>query len=109
MKKTKRARKARRPIESTAIVRRPPPATPRERRVVRLIACVPFALGGMLLIKVAATLREGTAWDDLSSSSRQAQPLEYWAFVATYLAMAAFFLWLGVELWPAGRSRARRG
>ncbi|HLM66023.1 MAG TPA: hypothetical protein VK358_00785 [Longimicrobium sp.] len=108
MKKTKRGKKARRVVASGSVARTPVPLTSRERFGVRAAACISFALGGMLLVKVAFTLLEGTAWDDLSTSSRQSQPFEYWSFVVTYLLMAAFLIWLGVELWEPGARRRSR-
>lgn len=105
MSKTKRGKKARRVIPTGPVVRKEVPPTPRERRVMRMIAVAAMALGGMLLVKVVVTLLEGTAWDDLSASSRRTQPVEYWAFVLTYLVMGGFLVWLGAGFWP---SRTRR-
>jgi hypothetical protein len=108
MSKTRRGKKARRAIPSEPLVRKEVPPTPRERRGMMLWAIPPIAFGAMLLVKVVVTLLEGTAWDDLSTSSRQTQPVEYWSFVLTYLAMAGFCIWLGVELWPRRNPRAPR-
>jgi hypothetical protein len=109
MKKTKRGKKARRTIASGPVVRKPVPLTARDRRRARMIAGGAFALGGMLLLKVVFTLLEGTAWDDLSTSSRASQPFEYWSFVVTYLALGVGMVWLGVGLWEprAGRRGSR--
>jgi hypothetical protein len=79
--------------------RRPVPLAARELRIVRLIAVLMMAFGGMLLLKVAFTLSSGTAWDDLSTSSRETQPLEFWSFVAVYLVMGAGLVWQGVRTW----------
>ena len=66
---------------------------------MRLIASVALLMGGMLLLKTLLTLREGTAWDDLGSAAREAQPLEYWSFVVTYAVLGAGAVWMGIGFW----------
>lgn len=102
MKKPKRRSKM--PHAATrGPARKPQPLTRRQLGTLRFIAGLGIATGVMLLIKVVTTLVEGTAWDDLSVSSRQAQPVEFWSFVVTYLGMGGFMAWLGVSLWPSRR------
>jgi hypothetical protein len=61
------------------------------------------AFGAMLLAKVAATLMEGTAWDDLERVSRDGDPLAYWMFVGTYGVMGLGLVWWGVSEWRRPR------
>ena len=61
------------------------------------------AFGAMLLAKVATTLMEGTAWDDLETVTRQDAPLAFWMFVATYGVMGIGLVWWGVNEWRRTR------
>lgn len=66
---------------------------------MRLIAGAVMALGGAMLLKAVVTLMGDTAWEDGFSAARETQPLEYWAFVVTWLVLGAGTVWLGISLW----------
>jgi hypothetical protein len=103
MKSTRQKRKAPkngpRPAGPPPVVRRPVPLSGKDRRVMRLIGALAMAFGGMLLLKVVLTVRSGTAWDDLSMASREAQVGEFWSFVVTYFLLGVGLVWLGVNIW----------
>jgi hypothetical protein len=75
------------------------PLSVKDRRVMRLIAALQIAFGGMLVLKAVLTVTSGTAWDDLGSASRETQPLEFWLFVLVYFVPGAAIAWMGVNTW----------